>query len=212
MTLPVYPTLKGLAYPVKWTPSFVNMPTQTTSDGSDIDLGLADYPLHDFELSYDFLRDYSGLTEFKTLVGFVLQNGGTKGRFLFSHPDDNIVVGQGVGTGDGTTTTFTLVRSFGAGGFAGIEPVGMADLTTTFNVKVNGVLKTLGTDYTVDQTTGAANTITFASAPASSAAITVDMSYRYYCKLLSNAQEFDKVWATLWANSKIVLHSCRPGA
>lgn len=212
MTLPVYPTLKGLTYPIKWTPRFYNMATQTTASGADIDLGLAAYPLHDFELQYDFLRDGGALVEFKTLMGFVLQVGGTAGRFLFSNPDDFTVTGQLIGTGDGTTRTFTLVRTFGAGGFAGTEPVGMADLTATFNVKVSGTLKTLGSDYTVDQTLGAGNTVTFTAAPASSAPITVDMSYRYYCKFPDNAQEFDKFMSGLWSMQKIVMHSCRPGA
>jgi uncharacterized protein (TIGR02217 family) len=212
MTLPVYPALVGLALPVKWTPRFYNMATQTTASGADIDLGLAEYPLHDFELQYEFLRDSGGAVEFKTLMGFVLQNGGAKGRFLFSNPDDKSVTAQGIGTGDGTTTAFTLVRSFGAGGFAGIEPVGMADLTATFNVYVDGTLQTLTTDYTIDQTTAGANTVNFVTAPASGAAITVDMTYFYYCKFPDDAEEFDKFMANLWSMSKIMLHSCRPGA
>jgi uncharacterized protein (TIGR02217 family) len=215
MTLPVYPTLEGLTFPVKWTPKFFNMPTQTAASGADIDLALAAYPLHDFELQYEFMRANGVLgassDEFKTLMGFVLQMAGTPGRFLFSNPDDSSVTGQSIGTGDGSTKTFTLVRTFGAGGFGGTEPVGQADLTATFNVKVNGVLKTLGTDYTVDQTTPGANTITFTAAPASSAVITVDMTYRYYCKFADNAEEFDKFMSNLWSG-KIIIHSCRPGA
>lgn len=211
MTLPVYPTLKGRAW-YKWTPRFYNMPTQTTASGADVDLGLAEYPLHDVEITYDVLRDYNGLVDLKTLMGFVLQIGGVKGRFLFSHPDDHSVTAQGIGVGDGSTKTFTLVRSFGAGGFAGIEPVGQVDLGSTFNVYVAGVLKTITTDYTVDQTTPGANTVTFTAAPASSAAITVDMTYFYYVKFTDDAQEFDKMMSGLWSAPKVVLHSCRPGS
>jgi uncharacterized protein (TIGR02217 family) len=145
------------------------------------------------------------------LFGFVLAIGGRAGRFLFSNPDDHSVTAQGIGAGDGATTAFTLVRSFGAGGFAGIEPIGAADLTTTFNVYVGGVLKTVGVDYTVDQSVPGANVINFASAPASSAAITVDMSYYYYCKFPEEA-EFDKLMSTFWQNQKVLLHSCRAGA
>jgi hypothetical protein len=212
MTLPVYPTLKGLAFPVKWTPRFYNMATQTTASGADIDLALAAYPLHDFELQYEFLRSYASQVEFKTLLGFVLQIGGCSGRFLFSNPDDHAVTGQAIGTGDGATTTFALVRSFGAGGFAGTEPVGMVDTGATFNIKVNGVTKTLGSDYTRDLTTPGACSITFAAAPAAAAAITVDMTYLYYCKFPDDAQAFDKFMDGFWSMSKILLHSCRPGA
>lgn len=215
MTLPIYPTLKGLQYPVKWIPRFYNMPTQTTASGADIDLGLAEYPLHDFELQYEFMRanGVAGATsdEFKTLMGFVLQLAGTPGRFLFSNPDDNAVTGQAIGTGDGATTKFTLIRSFGAGGFAGIEPIGYLN-TTGFNVYDNGVLKTLTTDYTIDQTTPGAQTITFTTAPVSGHALTVDMSYYYYCKFPDDAQEFDKFMSDLWSMQKVTIHSCRAGA
>lgn len=211
MTLPVFPTLKGITYPVKWTPRFYNMATQTAASGADIDLALAQYPLHDFELQYEFMRTASGTPEFQTLMGFVLQLAGTPGRFLFLNPADNAVTGQGIGTGDGTTTTFTLVRSFGAGGFAGVEPVGYVNLVG-LNVYDNGVLKTLGSDYTLNQTTPCLQTITFSVAPAAGHAVTVDMSYWYYCKFVDNAQEFDEFMNQLWSMQKITLHSCRPGA
>lgn len=211
MTLPVYPTLPGLTFPVKWTPRFYNMATATAASGADIDLALADYPLHDFELQYEFLRDSVGLTEFKTLMGFVLQIAGTAGRFLFSNPDDSSVTGQAIGTGDGATAAFTLVRSFGAGGFVGVEPIGYVD-SATLNVYDNGVLKTLGSDYTLDQSVAGLQTVTFASAPASGHAITVDMAYWYYCKFPDNGPEFDKFMSGLWSMQKIILHSCRPGA
>jgi hypothetical protein len=210
MTLPVFPTLPGLAYSVKWTPRFYNMATQTVASGADIDLALSAYPLHDFELQYEFLRDGNGTVEFKTLMGFVLQIAGSSGRFLFLNPDDNAVTGQVIGTGDGVATTFTLARSFGAGGFAGVEPVGYVN-NVGLNVYDNGVLKTLGTHYTVSRTTPGAQTITFLVAPTSSHVITVDMGYWYYCKFPDNAQDFDKFMNGLWSLQKVLIHSCRPG-
>lgn len=211
MTLPVYPTLAGLSYPIKWTPRFYNMATQTTASGADIDLGLAAYPLHDFELTYELLRDTAGQVEFKKLMGFVLSIGGTKGRFLYSNPDDNAVTGQNIGTGDGATTAFTLVRTFGSS-FTGTEPIGYVDLGATFNVYVDGTLKTLTTDYTVDQTTPGNQLVNFVTAPASAKAITVDMTYLYYCKFTDNQAEFDKFMNQLWELQKVTIHSCRAGA
>ena len=80
MPLPVYPdrsVLPGLGFGVKWSPMFVNMPTAVASNGAEIDLGLAQYPLHEFELNYKFLHDWSARSgaealEFKTLMGFFL--------------------------------------------------------------------------------------------------------------------------------------------
>lgn len=215
MTLPVYPTLKGIAYPIKWTPRFYNMKTQTAASGADIDLALSQYPLHDFELQYEFMRSNGVLNapsdEFKTLMGFVLQLSGTPGRFLFSNPADNSVTGQAIGTGDGTTTTFTLVRTFGAGGFSGTEPVGYVN-SSGLNVYNNGTLLTLGTDYTLSQANPVAQTITFSLAPASGHAITADFSFYYYCKFADNAQEFDEFMSNLWSAGKVLIHSCRAGA
>jgi len=71
------------------------------------------------------------------------------------------VVGENVGTGDGTTTEFTLANA----------PV--MELTET--VYLDGTAQTRDTDYTINYTTGA---ITFSTAPASGVAITADYQYR----------------------------------
>ena len=215
MTLPVYPgqsLLPGLTYGCKWSPAFINMPTATAANGADIDLGLAQYPLHDFELQYEFLRDDLSPSEFKTLMGFFLQIGGTLGRFLFDNPDDDLVTGCQIGTGDGSTKLFTLTRFFGANGYGASEPVGQVNTGATFNLYDNGVLKTLGTDYTRDTSTPCANTVTFGTAPANGHPITVDMSYFYYVKFADNSATFEKFMNRLWAVQKVALHSCRAGA
>ena len=113
MMLPVYPdasVLPGLGWSQKWSPEFFNMKTETTATGADIDLALAQYPLHNFELTYDFLRDKwfwsSASLEFKTMMGFFLMMSGSVGRFLFRNTDDHFVAAQAIGTGDGTTVTF----------------------------------------------------------------------------------------------------------
>ena len=53
-------------------------------------------------------------------MGFFLQLQGQFGTFLYTDPDDNAVTGQAFATGDGATTSFTMMRSLG--GF--LEPVG----------------------------------------------------------------------------------------
>lgn len=214
MSIPVYPTLKGIKYPIKWTPHAFNMATATVLSGADIDLPLWPYPLHDFELQYEFLRQ-SGFTpappsdEFKTLFGFVLAMGGTAGRFLYLNPADNSVTGQALGTGDGATTAFTLVRTFGASGFSGTEPVGYVD-RSTLNVYDNGTLKTFGSDYVFDGEIPCQQTINFTVAPVTGHAITVDMSYWYYCKFADNQQEFDEFMSQLWSAQKVTVRSSRP--
>lgn len=209
--LPIYPSLAGLAYPLKWIPRFFNMATKTTASGADVDLPLWPYPLHDFELQYEFLRNGSAMPEFQTLQGFISDIGGTSGRFLFLNPWDNAIAGQAIGTGDGSTTTFTLVRTFGAGGFGGTEPVGYVN-RSTLNVYDNGTLKAFGTDYVFDGEIPCQQAINFATPPAAGHAITADISYWYYCKFAENQQELAQQMATYWSAPKVQIRSCRPAA
>jgi hypothetical protein len=224
MTLPVYPgrdLLPGLTYNAKWSPTFFNAPTAVTATGADIDLGLAQYPLHDFELTYEFLRDGRGwgngrapaTLEFRTMMGFHLQIGGALGRFLFKNVDDCQVFQNQIGVGDGVTTTFTLTRTFGANGYFGTEPVGQVDRTQPFNVYLAGSATPIDSAvYALGATNPGANTITFATSPPIGQSITVDMAYLYYCKLAQNNNTFEKFMHRIWMLNKVTLHSCRPGA
>lgn len=211
---PIYPTLKGLGFSVHWKPRFLNIKSQVTSSGAEIDLALSSTPLHDFELVYKFLRDYFptvGTSEFKTLFGFFLAAQGNLNRFAFLNPDDNSVTGQAIGTGDGTTTTFTLQRTFGNGS-TGTEPIGWLNTGATTNIYVDGVLKTLTTDYTLSTTVGTQQQVNFVTAPAATKAVTCDMSYYYNCKFLDPAMDLEKFLTQIWSVGKLTLRSCRPFA
>lgn len=210
--LPIYPTLKGLGFNVKWKPQFFNMPTQTTTSGADIDLGLAETPLHDFSLTYDVLPDRLGDLDFKTLMGFFLMMRGTLGRFLFLNPDDNSSTDEAVATTDGASSLFgPLQRTFGANGYVSREPVGYVDTTKPFNLYSDGVLID-PSSYTLVQTTPCDIQVKFSSTPAVGHVLTCDLSYFYYCKFPDNANTFEKFMHQLWLLSQINIHSCRPGA
>ena len=219
MTLPIYPDrtlLKGLGFSSKWSPEFFNLATETTATGADIDLALAQYPLHAFELTYNFLRSWrapaQASLEFKTLMGFWLMLGGTAGRFLFRNPDDCFVAAQLIGTGDGATATFgPIVRSFGANGYVASEPVGQIDLTWAPIVRLGDTVQPAST-YSLNTAQPLAQTITFATAPAAGTPIYMDFAYFYYCKFAENSNTFEKFADRLWMLQKISLKSCRPGA
>lgn len=212
----VYPALAGLAYSTHWKPRFFNIKTLVAATGAEIDLGLAATPLHDFELTYEFLRggfpwrNYP--TEFQTLMGFFLAVNGNLGRFGFKNPEDNCVWKQIVGTGDGVTSTFTLVRTFGSGEFGGTEPVGYVDQTllSNFNVFVNGVSQR--PNFSLNLATPAAQTVSLFVTPPAGAIVTVDMPYLYYCKLADDNADFEQFMHNLWTVKKITIRSCRPGA
>jgi len=220
MTLPVYPgrsLLKGLTYGQKWSPVFFNQDADAAT-GASVSVGIAQYPLHDFELTYEFLRDGAGWTgslsalEFQTMMGFHLSMAGSLGRCLYWNKDDNAVLQNRIGTGDGTTTTFLLTRTFGANGYTASEPIGQIIAGQPFNVYLNGSLTPVSSSlYTLDTSNSVANTITFATAPTSGYEIAVDMSYYYYCKLLNEQPTFEKFMDRVWSLGKVQLRSCRPG-
>jgi hypothetical protein len=216
--LPIYPDktlLKGLGFSTKWSPEFFNLATETTATGADIDLALAQYPLHSFELTYNFLRSWRAPAnvslEFKTLMGFWLMLGGTAGRFLFKNPDDCFVAAQQIGMGDGATTAFgPIVRTFGANGYFASEPVGQIDTTQNVIVRLGDIVQPAST-YTLSTSTPLNQTIAFATAPASGTPIYTDFAFFYYCKFAENANTFEKFADRLWSLQKIAIKSCRPG-
>lgn len=221
MILPIFPDrrlLPGLAYSQKWSPSFFNQ-SDTTATGADIDVAIAQDPLHDFELTYAVLRDgpkaggaLAGL-EFRTMMGFHLAIGGSRGRFLYKNVDDFEIFRNQIGVGDGESTTFLITRTFGANGYFGTEPVGQVNVDRGVNVYLGTAFAPLDPSlYSIDTSTPVANAITFTTAPADGVAISLDMQYFYYCKLPNNSNTFEKFMDRLWMLSKVTLHSCRAGA
>jgi hypothetical protein len=223
MTLAIYPDrtiLKGLGFTQKWTPEFITMPSAVTASGAEVDIALAQYPLHTFELTYNFLRDGIGTwgwpapdgLEFKALMGFWLQTGGPVGRFLYRNPDDCTVAAQLVGTGDGTTTTFgPIVRTLGAQGYGASEPVGMIDTSQPVIVRLGNNVQASSL-YTLNTANPVNQTITFTSAPGASVPVYMDFAFTYYCKFSDTSATFEKFMSRLWMLQKVSLRSCRAGA
>lgn len=213
--LPIYPQLIGLGFNVKWSPAFFNMPTQTTVTGADIDLALADEPLHDFELTYEFLRDNPlsspGSSEFRRLFGFFLRLGGTRGRFLFPNPDDHYVTGEVLGTTDGATNVYAITRTFGVGEDSGTEAIGVMDLTQPYKVYLAGVEQDPAT-YQLLTDAPCEQQVKFLSTPSAGKEVRIDCGYFYYCKFPDNTNTFEKFMHRYWLLQTIKIHSCRAGA
>jgi hypothetical protein len=213
MALSVIPIPIGLGFAVKWTPVFFNQSHKTMS-GASIDIGLSAFPLHNFELTYQFLRDKPpvGLSEFQTALAFFMFQLGSLGRFLYFNPDDNTKILQVVGTGDGSTTTFTIGRTFGA--FQN-EPVGSVDVSGSFNlnVYVNHVLvSSFPASAALIGGIPGAQTLTLASAPPAGQQVQMDFTYYYYCKYMEDALTFEKFFDKIWTAQSVKFQSCRAGA
>jgi hypothetical protein len=128
MSTAAFPSLPLIGFP-KRTPIWSNRKPVAIS-GKETAIADWSYPRWQWDYSVEGLRQaganqqvstFQGgvWSEFATLAGFYnLRNGGFD-SFLYTDPDDNTVAGQGLGSGDGTTTAFQLVRAFG--GFS--EPI-----------------------------------------------------------------------------------------
>jgi hypothetical protein len=216
LTYPIYPTLPGLGYSVFWKPEFANAPTAYAANKAEIDLALAETPVHEFTLTYDFLRDETAYllspisNEFKRLFGFFLRLGANAGRFVFENPDDNATTQQEyVGETDGVEVRYgPIVRTFGVDDDVGVEPVGYVNLTQPVHVYLDGVEADPGT-YEIDRTYPLNQKVHFFLAPSAGQDITIECSYYYYCKFAEDNQSFEKFMQRLWMVKQVTIRSNR---
>lgn len=187
----LFPTLPGLSFGAAKAPGFTTKAQRSVS-GMEARAAMAAYPLWKFKLSYEFLR-HGASTELRQMLGFFLARQGSFDSFLFADPEDNSVTDQNIGTGTGAQKQFQLIRSFGYGaGCTFDEPVHNVNAVSA--IKVNGVTKTAGTDYTVSAT----GLVTLTTAPANALPITWTGSYYYRCRFAQDETEFNKFMYNLF--------------
>jgi uncharacterized protein (TIGR02217 family) len=201
----VFPTLPGLTWDVVKAPRW-NTSVQQSVSGKEIRAAFFSSPIWRWTLKYEVLRQASAFLELQQIVGFFNARQGRYDSFLFSDPLDNAVVGQNFGTGNGTTTAFQLVRDFGAGGFTGRENVyDVNNSPTPPVIKVNGITKTVTTDYTI----GATGIVTFTAAPAGAAALTWDGFYYWRVRFDQDSADFKNFLSQLWDLQQLTLVSVK---
>ena len=125
MTIPTFPALVGITYPRKRTP-WVDTTRMRAWSGRPFNQPKWAYPLYKYEIPVSLLR--LGATtpqDFQQWVGFWNGVMTTPGQlFLYDDPDDDTATNQLLGDGDGVTTQFQALRTFG--GF--VEPVLSVDV------------------------------------------------------------------------------------
>lgn len=196
MSNAIFPSLPGLMWNNSKAPEFTTK-THRAVSGREQRASFQQYPLWTFSLTYEFLRDTAAFPELDTLAGFFLARQGSFDSFLYADPSDSSVTDMGFGAGNGVQTQFQLVRAYGAGGNAFVEPVQNVNVLT--NIKVAGIVKTLGTDYTVSAT----GLISFTAAPASGAALTWTGSYYYRVRFTNDSSEYSQFLQNLWEAKKV---------
>ena len=158
MSNALFPNLPLICAGMQITPLWKTQKSGSSS-GRQFALSKRVYPNYSFKVPFTVLKSKSLLAEYQTLRGFFNSRKGGADDFLFKVPFESAVTNQSFGIGDGTTVSFPLLFSLGEF----VEPVGGVD-SASLVVKVNGTTTavTLSADL---------RTVTFASAPAASAAL-----------------------------------------
>lgn len=202
MSNAVFPVLPGLTFDNKRTPVWSSKTHQSIS-GKEQRAAYWSYPRWKYSLSFEVLRADAAYQELQTLVAFFLARQGSFDSFLYLDPSDNSVTGQSLGLGDGAATGFQLVRTFSAGGSSFVEP--MQAINGAPVIRVAGVVKTAGTDYSVS----VSGLVTFAVAPVVGAAITADFSYYFRCRFTADELEFNQFMYQLWEAQTVEFESLK---
>ncbi|HEY3615605.1 MAG TPA: DUF2460 domain-containing protein [Candidatus Sulfotelmatobacter sp.] len=197
----IFPVLPGLTWSVTKSPKFATR-IQTSISGREVRVIDQIYPIWTWQLIYSFLRDHNdqsygpalgaGYDELRTLAGFFLRQQGSFQTFLYQDPTDTIVTNQVIGTGDGTTAAFQLVRTFG--GFT--EPITQPFAIAIF---VNGVV--------APYTQGLYGAITMSSVPNPGAVVTANFSYTFPVRFTTDMLDFENFMFQLWELKKLAFQS-----
>lgn len=225
MSNAVFPAaVRGLTFAVSKSFEFSTI-VQTAPNQATTRISQVRNPVWHWTLLYEFLKDNPKdlastltYTDLQTMLGFLMARAGQADDFLFTDPDDNYV-------GPALTTVSPPVPNLqaqlqvvndGAGNYyspiqrnmGGLFYEDITDLNGSIAVYSNGVLKSLGTDYTVGGPGLALPGSSFmgmylAWAPQSPPAtpplpITAQFHYYFRVRVESDRQDFDKFMNMLW--------------
>lgn len=195
MTIPVFPTIPGRDWPLTRRPIWKSMRQEAVS-GKETVIPQYTFPRYQWSAPINVLRSSGSYTEFQTLLGFINALSQDVRPFYFTDPVDHAVTAQLFGTGDGTTTTFQLVRAFG--GF--IEPVMSLNSAPVISVAGSPVTPASISNMGV---------VTFSSAPASGASVTWTGAFYWLCRLDADPLEFSQFMPALHELKKISFTSVK---
>lgn len=185
MSNALFPTLPGLRWDIEKNPEF-NTIVQRSVSLAELRGSFTATPIYNFTLHYDVLRDDTLHNELKQLAGFFLARRGKWDSFLFLDPDDSAATLQAFGTGDGATTAFQLVRTFGS------FTESVCNIGVSPAIYKAGVLQVGG--YSVSAT----GLVTFSMAPTGGQALTWSGTYYFRCRFLEDTQQFNQFMRQLW--------------
>jgi hypothetical protein len=185
---PIFPSLPGLAFPVKRSQVWETVRHDALS-GKRIRYPQWTYPIYRYEVLFDFLRSGSQ-AEWQTLAGFIASVQGPAQLWAFNDTNDNAVTNQSFGQTDGVNAgPYQLVRTLG--GFT--EPVYLPVLTGGLVPQI-----TVGGTPTTNYTVSAYGAVTFNSVPAGGQALAWTGSFYWPCRFDEDAADFENFMSQLW--------------
>jgi hypothetical protein len=189
-TPPIFPTRSTIDIGSHKKPKF-STKVQISASLREVRASFASYPVWEFELGVNALNASAVAQggalalEYQAMLGLFLNSLGMFRTFLYRDPKDNQVTGQALGTGDGVTTTFALIRTLANW----TEPVGYVTVKPIVRVSGGAV-----TAFTLN----APNSVTFASPPANGAPIVGDFSYYFLCRFLEDQHDYVQLWDQMY--------------
>lgn len=109
--VPIFPALPGFGWPVTRSKVWSG-PKHDALSGKRIRSSNWTFPQYKYQIVLNFLRA-NALQEWQTLEGFIDSVQGPAQLWGFNDQNDNSVSDQEFGIGDGTSTSFQLVRTLG---------------------------------------------------------------------------------------------------
>lgn len=183
----IFPYAVGQTFLQKKTPIW-STSVSTSVSGKERRRALFSYPVWNFSVSYEVLRNGPSYMEVQRLYAFFNSMKGKAGEFLFWDRGDNAVTDEIFATGDGTKTLFQATRTIRVGGIYAQEPI------FAFNgapvVTVNGVETAV--------TVTSRGKIQFASAPAVNAVLSWSGQFLYRCRFENDELDIREMMSGLW--------------
>lgn len=201
----VFPTLAGLTFPVRKTPIY-STTIKTSVSHRELRRANMAAPVWGIGLVFEFLRDQATYDDLKTLMGFFLARKGAFDSFLFNDPDDNTVVNEQIGVGDGVTTSFQLTRTYG-GVTEAVANVNLATLIAPTPMwSVSDAMPMWSVSDTMPMwssyTLSPSGLLTFNVPPAAGVPVIWTGNFYYRCRFMVDQADFSKFMDKLWELKK----------
>ena len=197
----IFPSsLLGIGIGVKRTPVWSTL-IQTSISGKETRTAFQSIPRWKYSIPINFARvlgfsPQTATNEMATILSSFMVAIGQLNYFDYTDPYSNTAVLQNIGTGTGAGGQTTQILD--------IEGFPIYDLNGTPSIYVNGVLKTVTTDYTISN-----GLITWVTNPGNGLAITWSGGYYRRCRFDMDEFELEQLVNLCWGNGTLKLISLK---